>query len=160
MRSAAAAGTKEEVHAAFSSALHDLTPEDIAGRFRTPCGVCNANLWRSHVLAQCRHGLPVQTICVLLRPAADGEAMTGTLEHELPDGTKHLVFRYNVVRVWELPAAQILERDLATLPLAPITQVAEQELPSVIRRMGERIEREATPSEGDELRAAAFILTG
>ncbi len=115
---------------------------------------------RYNVLARCRHGLPVQTIFVLLRPEADGEAMSGRLEQELPDGTKHLVFLYTVVRVWELPAEQILAGDLATLPLAPITRVSAEDLPSVIRRMDERIEHEATPSEAEELRAAAFILTG
>lgn len=115
---------------------------------------------RYSVLAQCRHGLPVQTIFVLLRPEADGPAMSGKLEEELPDGTKYLLFEYNVVRVWELPVAQILAGDLATLPLAPITRVTVEELPAVIRRMDERIEREATPSEAKDLRAAALILTG
>ena len=103
---------------------------------------------RYSVLARCRHGLPVQTIFVLLRPEADGPAMTGKLEEELPDGTKYLLFQYNVVRVWELPVAQILAGDLATLPLAPITRVSDEELPAVIRRMDERIEREATPERG------------
>jgi predicted transposase YdaD len=65
-----------------------------------------------------------------------------------------------VVRVWELPVAQILAGDLATLPLAPIARVSVEELPAVIRRMDERIEREATPSEAKDLRTAALILTG
>ncbi len=70
--------------------------------------------------------------------------VTGKLEEELPDGTKYLLFEYNVVRVWELPVAQILAGDLATLPLAPITQVTAEDLPAVVRRMDERIEREAS----------------
>jgi predicted transposase YdaD len=115
---------------------------------------------RYSVLARCRHGLPVQTIFILLRPEADGPAMSGKLEEELPDGTKYLLFEYTVVRVWELPVARILAEDLATLPLAPITRVTAEDLPAVVRRMDERIEREATPSEAKVLRTAALILTG
>lgn len=115
---------------------------------------------RYGVLARCRHGLPVQTIFVLRRPEADGNAFTGTLEEELPDGTKYLLFRYNVVRVWELPAEQVLAGDLATLPLAAIARVSEQELPAVIRRIDERIEHEAGPGEAAELRLATSMLLG
>jgi predicted transposase YdaD len=115
---------------------------------------------RYAILARCRHGLPVQTIFVLPRPEADGDAFTGTLEEELPDGTKYLLFRYNVVRVWELPAAQILAGDVATLPLAPISQVSDEELPAVIRRIDERIEDEASPGEAADLWMATALLLG
>ena len=102
----------------------------------------------------------MQTIFVLLRPEADGPEFTGMLEEELPDGTTTLLFRYNVVRVWELPAEQILAGDLATLPLAPISRVSEAELPAMIRRMDERIEQEASPDEVDDLWAATYLLMG
>jgi predicted transposase YdaD len=115
---------------------------------------------RYSVLARYRHGLPVQTIFILLRPEADGPAMSGKLEEELPDGTKYLLFEYTVVRVWELPVEQILAGDLVTLPLAPIARVSAEDLPGVVRRMDERIEQEATPSEAQVLRTAALILTG
>jgi hypothetical protein len=115
---------------------------------------------RYNVLARCRHALPVQTIFVLLRPEADGPRFTGTLEEELPDGTGYLSFRYNVVRIWELRAAEILAGDLATLPLAPIARVSDEELPAVIRRVGERIEHEASPDEARDLWTATFLLAG
>jgi predicted transposase YdaD len=115
---------------------------------------------RYSVLARNRHGLPVQTIFVLLRPEADGPAMTGTLEDELPDGTKYLQFRYNVVRVWELPVEPLLTGDLATLPLAPISRVSEEELPAVLRRIDERIEREASRDEAAVLWMATSMLLG
>jgi predicted transposase YdaD len=115
---------------------------------------------RYSILARCRHGLPIQTIFGLLRPEADGDAFTGTLEEELPDGTKYLLFRYNVVRVRELPAAQLLAGDLATLPLAPISRVSDEELPAVIRRIDERIEHEASPGEAADLWMATSMLLG
>lgn len=114
---------------------------------------------RYSVLARVRHGLPVQTIFVLVRPQADGEAFTGTLEEEWPDGTKYLRFRYNVVRVWELPTEPLLAGDLATLPLAPISRVPE-DVNEIARRVDERIGREATPDEAPLLRAATGLLLG
>lgn len=111
-------------------------------------------------LARYRHGLPVQTVFVLLRPEADGAAFTGILEEELPDGTKYLHFRYNVVRVWELPVEPLLAGDLAMLPLAPVSRVSEAVLPAIIRRVDERIEHEADPNEAGELRAATGLLLG
>jgi predicted transposase YdaD len=115
---------------------------------------------RYSVLARSRHGLPIQTIFVLLRPEADGDAFTDTLEVELPEGTKYLQFRYNVIRVWELPAEPLLTGDLATLPLAPISRVSEEELPAIIRRMDERIEREASRDEAAMLWMATSMLLG
>lgn len=115
---------------------------------------------RYGVLARYRHDRPVQTIFVLLRPEADGEAFTGVLEEELPDGTKYLQFRYNVVRVWELPAAELLAGDIATLPLAAIARVSDQELRAVIHRIGERIENEAGPGEAGDLWMATSMLLG
>jgi hypothetical protein len=71
-----------------------------------------------------------------------------------------LKFRYNVVKVWERPVEEILAGDLATLPLAPITQVSLGELPRIIELMDERIEREASPAERPDIWTAAFLLMG
>jgi predicted transposase YdaD len=62
--------------------------------------------------------------------------------------------------VWELPAAEILAGDLATLPLAPVSDVSEEELPAVLRRIDERIEHEASPGEAAELWMATSMLLG
>jgi hypothetical protein len=116
---------------------------------------------RYNILARYRHGLPVQTVVVLLRPDADGPNMTGLLQDQLPDGTTYHVFRYNVVKVWELSPAEILAGDLSILPLAPIARVSEPELPGLVRRMEERIEGAApAPTEAADLWFAAFLLMG
>ena len=62
-----------------------------------------------------RHGLPVWSVLVLLRPAADGPELTGEYEQEVPGRGRNLWFRYDVVRVWELPP----DRLLAAGPAAP-----------------------------------------
>jgi predicted transposase YdaD len=108
-------------------------------------------LQRYNILAHYRHGLPVQSVLVLLRDAADGPQLTGLLEHRLPDGLLYHEFRYNVVKVWERPVEEILGGDLATLPLAPITQVSLGELPRIIHLMDNRIEREASPAERPDI---------
>jgi predicted transposase YdaD len=115
---------------------------------------------RYNILAHYRHGLPVQSVVVLLRTEADGPQLTGLLEHRLPDGLLYHEFRYNVVKVWERPVEEILSGDLATLPLAPVTKIPSGELPKVIRLMEEPIEREVSPAERPDFWTATFLLMG
>ncbi len=115
---------------------------------------------RYNILARYRHGLPVQSIIVLLRPVADGPEMTGLLEQYLPNGTRYHEFRYNVIRVWEISAQEILNRDVHLLPLAPVSRVDESQLPSLIRQMQERIDRELPAPEAAEVWVATYLLMG
>jgi predicted transposase YdaD len=86
--------------------------------------------------------------------------MTGLLQHRLPDGLIYQEFRYNVVRIWELQADEILAGGLATLPLAPLARVKENELPAVIHAMQERLDREATKNQAETLWTATYLLMG
>jgi predicted transposase YdaD len=115
---------------------------------------------RYNILARCRHDLPVQSIVVLLRRQADGPALTGMRQDRLPDGVLYHDFRYNVVRVWEKTAEEILAGNVATLPLAPIASVSAAELPGLIRRMEERFEHECDRPEIGNYWAATYLLMG
>lgn len=115
---------------------------------------------RYGVLADYAHGLPVQTIFVLLRPAADSPSFTGELRRCLPDGFCYLSFHYRVVRVWELPVETLLHGDLATLPLAPIAAVTEDQIPEIIRQMKTRLDNETTTEQARSLWTATYILMG
>ena len=115
---------------------------------------------RYNILVHYREGLPVQSIVLLLRPEADGPAMSGLLQHRLPDGSLYHEFRYNVVRIWERPVEEILAGGLATLPLAPIADVSQEELPDLVRKINQRIRQETNPSQAATLWTAAFILMG
>jgi len=117
-------------------------------------------LQRYNILVNYRHRLPVQSMALLLCPDADGPAMTGLLQHRLPDGLIYQEFRYNVVRIWERPADEILAGGLATLPLAPLARVKENELPAVIHAMQERLGREATKNQAETLWTATYLLMG
>ena len=68
-----------------------------------------------NVLLHRRHGLPVQSVVLLLRPEADGPEMTGLVQHRLPDGRRYLEFDYEVVRVWQKPVDAVLAGGLGTL---------------------------------------------
>jgi len=113
-----------------------------------------------NVLLKRRHRMPVRSVIVLLRPEADGPELTGLLEHWLPDEDWYLRFRYRVVRVWEKPVAEVLAGGLATLPLAPLSDVSQAALPGVIRRMEERVRREASPEDAGRLWTATYVLMG
>lgn len=53
---------------------------------------------RYNVLLNNRHGLPVRSVAILLRPAADGPEMTGVVRHTT-GGEQYLEFHYRVVRI-------------------------------------------------------------
>lgn len=107
-----------------------------------------------------RHHIPVLTIAFLLRREADGPEMSGQFYDRPPQGEGYTDFRYQVVRVWEKPVGEALAGRLATLPLAPLANVTREELPEIIRRMEERIEREASPGEAGDLWTATYVLMG
>lgn len=115
---------------------------------------------RYNVLCTYRHRLPVQSVVVLLRREADGPTMTGELLYRLEGDKPYLRFRYRVVRVWQKPVEEALAGGLATLPLAPLSDVKPEELPRVVRRMDERIRQEATAQEAAQLWSATYVLMG
>ena len=113
-----------------------------------------------NVLMGWQHKLRVRSVILLLRPEADSPRFTGLLELCLPDEEEYLVFRYRVVRVWQRPVEEILAGGLGALPLAPLSDVAESELPNVIARMKARIDTEATREDAGRLWASTFVLMG
>ena len=86
-------------------------------------------LLRYNVLLHYRHGLPVQSVVVLLRREADGPAITGALRYDAPNTDGSLDFRYRIARVWEHPVADVLSGGLGTLPLAPLAEFSQNALP-------------------------------
>jgi hypothetical protein len=118
---------------------------------------------RSHVystLLGWRYQLPVRTSLVLLRPAADGLELTGTLELRYPDGDVYDTFRYDLVRVWEQPVQAVLACGPTVLPLAPVSKVATEDVPGVLLAISSRLERETTPEQAATLWGVTRILMG
>jgi predicted transposase YdaD len=115
---------------------------------------------RYNALLSVRDGLPVESVLVLLRPEADGRALSGQLTYGRAERPPRLTFSYEVARLWELPAERILSGGLSTLPLAPLAKLEPTELPQLVEQMAERLEQEAGPAEAGELWAATYALFG
>ena len=113
-----------------------------------------------NALLEYRHDLRVRSGVVLLRPEADSPQLTGIYERRFPGEESYLVFRYQVVRVWQLPPKPLLTAGLALLPLAPISAVTESELPGIIEQMGERLRSRRGRKKAEVVWAAAYILLG
>src|SRR5262245_3755661 len=56
-----------------------------------------------------KHKLPVRSVIVLLRHEADGPAMTGAFELSCPNEDPYLSFQYHVIRLWNVPASELLK---------------------------------------------------
>src|SRR5262249_21396032 len=82
-----------------------------------------------NVLLEDRHGLPVESIILLLRREADDARLTGLFQRRSPRGRGRLEFEYEVLRVWQQPVDPLLAGGLGTLPLAPLAQVRRAALP-------------------------------
>jgi predicted transposase YdaD len=74
-------------------------------------------------------------------------------------------FEYELVYLWEWPVVTVLNGPLGLLPLATLRELprgvkVEAGLASVIQRLVERLQTEATPERAKKLITAAFVLTG
>ncbi len=105
-----------------------------------------------------RYEIPVRTTLILLRPQADGPELTGLLEKRDRDGAVYDVFRYDVVRVWELPPERFLRAGLPVLPLAPVAKIDPDRLREVLATVAGRLRHEATPDQALTLWRATTIL--
>ncbi len=114
-----------------------------------------------NALLGARHGLPIHSVVVLLRPEADLRSITGQYEERFPGVTDpYLIFRYQVIRVWRLPADRLLAGGLGTLPLAPIGVVTESDLPGVIDRLKVKLETPRYRKMAGPLWTAVDVLMG
>lgn len=116
-------------------------------------------LWYRQVALDYRHKLPVLTVLILLHKGANSPNLTGRYERQLPDGSTTNCYNYRVVRLWEEDPESYLAGGVNLVPLAPLTNVSEGELPEVIDRMAERINPEPRP-RAEKLWAATYLLMG
>ncbi len=113
-----------------------------------------------NALLEDRHELPVRSGVLLLRPDADSPQLTGVYTRNFPGEEAYLTFRYQVVRVWQLPPEPLLTGGLALLSLAPISAVTETELPGIIQQMEQRLSKRRARKQAPLVWASAYILLG
>ena len=112
-------------------------------------------------LLENRHRLPVWTAAVLLRPEANSPALTGEWRLALPgEAVPYNIFRYQVVRVWQLASEVLLRAGPGALPLAPISAVTEAELPGIIKEMERRLGGRRLRRQAPFVWSATFVLMG
>ncbi len=117
-------------------------------------------IWRYNVLLDFQHHLHVRSVAVLLRPEADFKGMDGPLDYRLPDGRPVHRFEFEVVRVWKRPVATFLDGDLGILPLAPLADVPEKDLPAVLQKVDRRLARETLPDVAATMMETTLVLAG
>src|SRR5579885_742044 len=106
-----------------------------------------------------RHHLPVHSVVIMLRPRAELSNLTGIYQRECEGEPPYLIFRYQMIRVWQLPVERLLQGGVGTLPLAAISAVSNAELPDVIERMRDRLRKRPTAQVKD-LWTATYLLMG
>jgi hypothetical protein len=112
-----------------------------------------------------QYRVPVHSIVVLLRPEAAHANLNGVVAYAPRPRQGKMDFQYELVRLWERPATELLAGDVGVLPLAMLGQlpagVGEATgLASVVGQMAERLQREAAPDQARRLLTAAFVLAG
>jgi hypothetical protein len=107
--------------------------------------------------------VPVRSVLILLRPAADLSRLAGRLTYQA--GGSRVEFDYEVVRMWQQPLKLFLTGGLGLLPLAPLCQLPadvplEEALRGVIHQVDQRLSRDVPYGRAMQLMTAAFVLTG
>jgi hypothetical protein len=111
-------------------------------------------------LLEDRYNLLVRSGAVLLRREADSPQLTGIYERGFPGEEAYLIFRYQIVRVWELAPKPLLTGGLCLLPLALVAAVTEGELPGIIKQIEQRLSSRRGRKLAEVVWAASYILLG
>jgi hypothetical protein len=125
----------------------------------------HADLMVYHALLFAHYHVPVHTVIVLLRPEAAHSNMSGVIRYAPRPTRGRMDFSYEVVRLWERPAEDLLTAELGVVPLAMLGRLPEdlsleEGLTAIAQRVVERLTREAPPERARKLLTDAFLLTG
>jgi hypothetical protein len=125
----------------------------------------HAGLLVYNALLFAHYRVPVHTVIVLLRPEAAHGNLTGVISYAPRPGRGRMAFDYEVVRLWERPAEELLAADLGVVPLAMLGRLPEglpleDGLAAVAQRVAERVAAESPPERAKKLLTNAYLLSG
>jgi hypothetical protein len=109
----------------------------------------HADLMVYHSLLFAHYHVPVHTVIVLLRPEAAHTNLNGAVVYAPRPGRGKMEFSYEIVRLWQRPAEQLLAADLGVTPLAMLGRLPaglslEDGLTAVAQRIAERLTKGTT----------------
>jgi hypothetical protein len=125
----------------------------------------HADLMVYNALLFAHYHVPVHTVVILLRPEAAHANLNGLIRYAPRPERGSMDFSYEVVRLWERPAEELLAADLGVAPLAMLGRLREglsleDGLATVAQQVVERLTREAPPERAQKLVTDAFLLAG
>ena len=125
----------------------------------------HADLMVYHALLFAHYHVPVHTVVILLRPEAAHANLKGVVRYAPRPGRGSMDFSYEVIRLWERPADELLAADLSVVPLAMLGRLPEglaleDGLTAVAQRVVERLMNEAPLDRAKKLLTDALLLTG
>lgn len=112
-----------------------------------------------------RYHLPVHSVVLLLRPDTYRPPMTGRVRYQSAGGRGKIDFEFEMVRLWELPAGELLASGIGTAPLAilgrlPGRRDLQAGLEDIVRELDQRFQVETPAAEANDLRATVGVLLG
>jgi hypothetical protein len=118
-----------------------------------------------NVLLHRTYRVPVHSTVLLLRQQAQHPNLTGRVQYAARPGRGKMDFSFEVVSLWEIPADDLLQGPLATLPLAVLGWLPDSlrltdALAAVVKRLAQRLQQDAAGEQAERLLTAAYILTG
>jgi len=125
----------------------------------------HADLMVYNALLFAHYHVGVHTVIILLRPEAAHANLNGIIRYAPRPGRGSMDFSYEIVRLWERPADELLAGDLGVAPLAMLGRLPEdlsleKGLTVVAQRVVERLTNEAPYDRAKKLLTDAFLLTG
>ena len=125
----------------------------------------HADLMVYNALLFAHYHVPVHTAIILLRPEAQHANLNGTIAYAPRPERGKMEFAYELVRLWERPAEELLGGDIGMAPLAMLGRLPdeyslEDGLTAVAQRLLARLTKEAPPDRVKKLLTEALLLTG
>ena len=116
---------------------------------------------RYNTLIDHQHGLPVESVLILLRPKALASDQTGHYRRLGAGGGVIAEFRYRVERVWEHPVEDWLRGGIGLAPLALLTDEADADLERALERFRDCLRNSgADPAVAGSVLGSSYVLCG
>jgi predicted transposase YdaD len=122
-------------------------------------------LFQYNALLHVATGLPVHTMAVLLRPRADRSDLTGEWGYAGVPDRGETSFRFEIVRLWQVPIETFLNGPAGLLAFAPFARLPgdaprEDVLPGLLTHVAQRAIQELPEPTAKRVLTAICVLLG